>query len=252
MDDYDGAVRDYTRALYLKPDYLNALVGRGNAHVARGKLEDAALDFEAALKNKPDLPSAHSGLGLVAAQRGDWPAAEAAYRKAVAADARDGGALRGLAVSLWRQNKREDALKTYREAAVVAPATRLIWLETAQLCVELHQLEDALVALNRALEALPTDTASRRMRAAVHVQRKEIKLAMSDYDQIIAADPKETEAAIELAALLTGGDSDARARAIEYVKAAAQRGATADALRKDERLAGLRANTRFDDAVQGK
>lgn len=252
MDDYDAAVREYTRALYLKPDYLNALIGRGNAYVARGNLEEATTDFNAALKLKADLSGALSGLGLVAAQRGDWPAAEAAYRKAVAADGRDGGALRGLAVSLWRQNKREDALKTYREAANVAPTTLLIWHETAQLCVELDKLEDAVVALNRALEALPTDTPSRRMRAAVHAKRKEYKLAMSDYEQIFAANAKETEAAIELAALLTGGDSEARDRAIGYVRAAAQRGVTADALRTDERLAGLRANTRFGDAIQGK
>lgn len=256
MDDFDAAVREYTRALYLKPDYLNALVGRGNAQVARGQLEDAATDFGAAIKLKPDLAAALAGLGLVCARRGDWPGAEAQYRKAVAADARDAGALRGLAVSLWRQNRRDEALAACRSAAAGAPASAPIWHDLAQLCVETGQHEEALVAFNRALELEPSRLAARRLRAEVHARRAEWLLAASDLRQAVAASPADGDLRVQLAQALSRKSKAPSAAELEAalaeVRAAAQCGIAAEALRGDERLAALRSDPRFADAVQGK
>lgn len=251
MEDYDGAVRDYTRALYLKPEYLNALVGRGNAQVARGKLEDAAGDFNQALKLKPGYASALSGLGLVAARRGQWPEAEKQYQLAASAGG-DAGTWRGLAVSQWKQGKQQAALDSYLQAAQRG-ADENVTFEMAQLCVELARLEDALVALNQALESNPRHLASRRLRATVHGKRKEWRLAMADADTAMRQASADPDLCLDKAALLLArAEKDDTEAGLACVRKAVTLGATSESLRKDERLAGLRKDPRFEAAITGK
>ncbi|MBK9974199.1 MAG: tetratricopeptide repeat protein [Planctomycetes bacterium] len=251
MEDYDGAVRDYTRALYLKPEYLNALVGRGNAQVARGKLDDAAGDFNQVLKLKPGYASALSGLGLVAAQRGQWPEAEKQYQLAASAGG-DAGTWRGLAVSQWKQGKTEPALDAYQQAARRG-ASENVMLEMAQLCSELGRLEDALVALNQALESNPRHLASRRLRASIHGKRKEWRLALADAETALHQSAADPELYLDKAALhVQRAEKDDTTAALACVTKAASLGQSAESLRKDERLAGLRKDPRFEAAVTGK
>ncbi|MBX3475916.1 MAG: tetratricopeptide repeat protein [Planctomycetes bacterium] len=255
VDDFDAAVREYTRALYLKPDYVNALVGRGNAYVARSGLAEATADFESALKLRPKLASGHSGLGLVAAQRGNWRAAETHYRDAVACDANDTNCLRGLAIALWKQGRTADALEHYRTACQRAPGNATLWLELGRLCAETGLAEDALVALNRALEAAPGHAAARALRASVHVSRGEFLLAADDLRQAVKADPANAALRVELAACYarrpkaTAADVQA---GLEQVALAVQAGARAEDLSRDERLATLRADARWAEAIKGR
>lgn len=53
--DFDGALADFNNAIKLKPDYVEAFIGRGSAKYKKHDPEGALVDYEQAAKIKPEL-----------------------------------------------------------------------------------------------------------------------------------------------------------------------------------------------------
>ena len=49
-----SAIRDYSKAIRLKPDYANAYVARGNAYSSKDEVDRAIADYTKALELKPN------------------------------------------------------------------------------------------------------------------------------------------------------------------------------------------------------
>ena len=47
---YNNAIKDFSRALEINPDYVDALINRGSAYAELGRFNDALMDFNHALK----------------------------------------------------------------------------------------------------------------------------------------------------------------------------------------------------------
>jgi len=64
-EDYEGAIRDYTKAIELKPDYAKAYFNRG---LTKGKMKDyesAITDHTKAIELKPDFPDPYHYRGIM-------------------------------------------------------------------------------------------------------------------------------------------------------------------------------------------
>ena len=83
LEDYQGAIADYTRALHLKPDYANAYYLRGLAKVKLGQYFAAIADCDSAIRLKPDYADAYVSRGLAKTQLGQHFAAIADYDTAI-------------------------------------------------------------------------------------------------------------------------------------------------------------------------
>lgn len=66
----EKAIGDFTRAVRLDPDYVNAYVERGRLHEASGDLASAIRDFSRVAELVPDNPSLRYYLGLLYARAG--------------------------------------------------------------------------------------------------------------------------------------------------------------------------------------
>jgi tetratricopeptide (TPR) repeat protein len=53
--DFAGALADYNKAIKLKPDYVDAYIGRGGAEYKNGNPQSALADYNKAIELKPDL-----------------------------------------------------------------------------------------------------------------------------------------------------------------------------------------------------
>jgi serine/threonine protein kinase/predicted Zn-dependent protease len=76
-EDYAGAIRDYGRALEIRPDDGRLLIHRGWAYLLFESPKPALVDFEAAIKLDPASSDGFSGRGLARARLGDYRAAVA-------------------------------------------------------------------------------------------------------------------------------------------------------------------------------
>ena len=74
-DDYPGAIRDYGRALEMRPDDGRLLAERGWAYLVFDSPKLALADFDAAIKLDPAASDWHTGRGTAHARLGDHRAA---------------------------------------------------------------------------------------------------------------------------------------------------------------------------------
>ena len=94
-------------------------------------LQQAEEEFKRALQLNPRLAQATAYLGFIAAEREQFEAAEAAYRKALEMDSRSPEAHVGLAWLSQRNGKAADALSYLRRAVANGPDNRLALYELA-------------------------------------------------------------------------------------------------------------------------
>jgi tetratricopeptide (TPR) repeat protein len=63
--DVDGAIADFTKAIQLKPDYVDAYYQRGNAKSRNSDLDGAKADFQKTLELRPDSIDARNAIALM-------------------------------------------------------------------------------------------------------------------------------------------------------------------------------------------
>jgi tetratricopeptide (TPR) repeat protein/SAM-dependent methyltransferase len=191
LNDMQGAVTGYRRALALKPDDPDIYNNLGNALAAQDRPEDALAALRRALHLQPGNAAVHSNLGNVQRSLGLWDEAEASFRKAaelqpgfagafvnlgnlhrdkddlraaescyrnaVALAPRETAAHCGLGVTLWQLGRHEEALACYRAALGLDPNHTETLVNLGIAREEDGALEEAEVLYARALATRPQD-----------------------------------------------------------------------------------------------
>ena len=83
LGDYKGAIIDYDIAIRLKPDYANAYNNRGNAKSELGQHFAAIADYDSAIRLNPDYANAYNNRGNAKSELGQHLAAIADYDSAI-------------------------------------------------------------------------------------------------------------------------------------------------------------------------
>ena len=128
--------------------------------------EEASNDLLEALKISPETPADTLLAASLADQAGEYPAAEAAYRRVLVADPKSDAASAGLAHVLIEQKHYAEAETLLRSALDQSPDDPVV---TAQLATVLAAQDkaEALPLLEKLHDAHPQDAAINRMLAAV-------------------------------------------------------------------------------------
>jgi tetratricopeptide (TPR) repeat protein len=152
----DQALATYEGLLKAKPDLLPALLGKGNAYLAKRDTANALTAYRAATAAAPKDATAQFRLGtlLQALQRPDE--AETAYLAALAADPKLASAYNNLAwISAERGRRLDDALKWAQQAIKLNPAEPQ-YLDTLGWVYRARRDPDrALAALEKAAQMKP-------------------------------------------------------------------------------------------------
>ncbi len=72
---HHGAIKDFSKAIQLKPDYAETYYNRGVSKIALGEPEDAIEDFEEAIKINPEYVEAYVKRGFARGFIGEEKAA---------------------------------------------------------------------------------------------------------------------------------------------------------------------------------
>ena len=119
--DLEGAINSYGKALSIKPNFPEVLNNLGNVLQQKGMLESAISAYQKVLAIQPDLPETLSNMGNAFQQKGDLDAAIACYRKALAIKSKYPEALSNLGTALQQKNDLEAAIVCHREAVAMQP-----------------------------------------------------------------------------------------------------------------------------------
>ncbi len=155
----EAAAGPLHRALAIDRDDHHARVMLAVAQWRAGQLDAAELTLHAGLGAGGDPPEINLHLGLLAANRGDWPRAEAHFQRTVSIDDRSPSAWRYLGLACGAQDRPVEAANHLARAQRLAPSDPHIALELAYARMAAGQ-QAATPRLKLAdLAAAPTDTA---------------------------------------------------------------------------------------------
>ena len=132
-----------------------ARLGLGELRLATGRAQDAAREFELALRRQPSLVAAHLGLGNALALAGQNAEALERYEQSLALRPRFPEAEFAAGFALARLGRAKEAETRYRRALTLRPDFAAVWVSLGCLLREDGREAWAEAALKRAVELRP-------------------------------------------------------------------------------------------------
>ena len=127
------AVKNYERAISIKPEYAKAHYNLGSVLQELGKLHDSVKSYENSIAFEPENAQAHNNLAIVLRELGQLKEAEANCRKAIALDPEYAEVYCSLSVILYVNGDLNSALESIEKGYSINPKSKLIKLLFAVL-----------------------------------------------------------------------------------------------------------------------
>jgi len=130
-DDYDeagnysAAIKSYTKALAIKPDYAHAYIKRGVAYYILGKYQKAIQDYNKAILLNENYANAFYNRGLAYYELGEYQKAIQNYNKAILLNENYAYAYNNRGLAYYELGEYEKALRDYDKALAIDPSYTL-------------------------------------------------------------------------------------------------------------------------------
>ena len=119
--EYDLAIKDFTKAIELKPDYAFAYNNRGAVYRSKGDHDLAIEDCNKAIRLKSDYAEAYSNRGAAYRNKGDYNCAIKDYNKAIQLKPDFAKAYYNRGIAYYEKGEFDLAIKDYSEAIELNP-----------------------------------------------------------------------------------------------------------------------------------
>lgn len=205
----DLAMTVLQEALAAHPDFPWALENMGVTLRAVGDLAGARLHWERAVRFKPDLVGARSGLAALAEARRDWDGLEQQAEAWLAIEPRNFAPWRMLARAHQELGRPYRAIECFRSAFGFGLSGAPALTAFARLCLAALDHESAHAALAQAEAAAPDDPDVRSTRALHHMFMGQLDEAERLGRACIQANPKDVTAYRVLTNVMRGKLEDA-------------------------------------------
>jgi protein O-mannosyl-transferase len=160
QDRLDEAIRHYTEALRIKPDYVDALNGLGIALFKAERTDEAVSCYQKALEINPHAAEPRANLGVILAARGEFEEAIRHYRIAMAT--MDTPRIHiDLGYALMNLGRLEDAAAEYEKILIAEPGNVEVHNNLGIVFSRQGRFDEAIQHFSRAVQLDPNCTAAR-------------------------------------------------------------------------------------------
>ena len=142
----DEAAAEYSKALVLDREYVNAMIGLGTIEMIRGRAQAGVARFESAIENNPRNSEAHFE----------------------------------LAKAMESLKRTDDALASYFRTIEFAPNSLEARLRVAAIQIDRDEPDQALARLDPLIDQYPDDAEARHQRGRANLALKRIGPAVND------------------------------------------------------------------------
>lgn len=192
MADWAGMAQAYERLTALEPDDAGAWAVLGDVYTEVGRAAAAIAAYEQSLALTDDA-MVQTLLGLLRLQAGDLTAAIADFRRALEVQPGYVRAHQALGNAYQQQGAYAAAIVEY-EQALAQEQSAPIYVQLATSLARGGREEEAIAALQAALDLAPGDVMALTLLAQVYAGQGELALAQQTYEKIVAADDEDAAA----------------------------------------------------------
>lgn len=189
---YEEALDYSTRALAEKPDYIDAIVNRGNALYGLNRYEEAVKEYGNALKLNPKHDMALWGMGITKLDEGKYKEAAdnfLAYNEIVPDDV---DSYICLAQAYYYNHDYPKAISCGDKALEVEPGNLDALFEKARSLMGAKYYEDGIKLFDRIIQKDPKYTDAFLYKGVALYNQNRLKEALLQFNGAISADPKYT------------------------------------------------------------
>lgn len=222
---YEPAIRDYRRALDLKPDSPEGLIGLSLALERANQLAEAEEAVRGAIALRPNSWSAYNRLGALHFRRGDFAHAAEAWRVVTRLSPDNARGFYNLAAAYFNMNRLEEAIAPYRRSIAIEP-TASAWTSLGSVLFHLGRPEEAVTAFEEGARLKPADplvwgylgSACMRIPGREVRAREALDRAVTLVREALVRNPNDADAWANLGTWLVILKDDAAVPAIEKAR----------------------------------
>ncbi len=188
---FDEALADYDRALALDAGHFLSLNNRGTVLFLTGRYTEAIATFDAAIRIQPDSVSLYYNRGLAAQQLGAGEAALADYARTLSLQPDHLGALNNRSAILKSLGRYPEALEALDRLLAVAPSNSDGVYNRGLVLEALGRDDDAMACFDRAIELRPTWASPYTNKGALLLRQARFGEALTYSERALALVPHD-------------------------------------------------------------
>jgi tetratricopeptide (TPR) repeat protein len=172
---------------------LRELFAKANQLSTDGKADEAIAAYQEVLAKNPQIAEADYNIGFLESQKKDWPAAEAAYLKAMEVRPGYGEAIAGLARVYQDSGQTDKATALLTKAASDNPKDAKVNFNLGVFYLNSGHSEEAQAAFQKSAEADPTNPEVYYYLGTLAVGQNKIPEAIASLEKYLAMKPTNTQ-----------------------------------------------------------
>ncbi len=240
--DYRSELAIWEDTVVKRPENIRALAALGAIHQAAGRLEEARVLLQEAVRLAPDSVEAVNNLGNAWMKAGNWEEAARCFERALVLQPREPYALNNLGNARLQQGRAAEAIGHFEAAIRAKPDFPEPRFNLANTLAQTGRMADALTHYDYYLRLKPDDVEARSNYAATLQMTRRFADAVMQLEFAVRLRPTDAELQNNLGAALA--QAGKTAEAVKHFETALQ-------LRPD--FAGARENLeRATGAAAGK
>ena len=187
--EFNLAIEDFAMAIDLKPELAPAYYHRGHAYDNRNDYNLAIEDYTKAIQLNPSLSEGHLSRGVVYAKKGMFDSAIEDYTKAIQLNHNFVEAYFGRGVANGLRGEFSLAIKDFSHVIQLKSDFAEARCSRGSIYVKKGDTDRAMEDFNTAIELKPEYAEAYCNRGNVYLRKGEIDRAIRDYDKAIELEP---------------------------------------------------------------
>ncbi|WP_341525069.1 tetratricopeptide repeat protein [Nostoc sp. UHCC 0302] len=187
--DFKGAAADYTQAIRLNPNYLNAYNNRGLARFNLGDFQGAVDDYNKALKINPKDAEPYNNRGLSRYNLGDKQGAIADYSQAIKLNSNYALAYNNRGIARSNLDDNQGAIADFNQALRINPNFAEAYSGRGLARYQLKDKQGAVADYNQAIKINPKLAPAYTGRGIARSDLGDKQGAIADLNQALQLNP---------------------------------------------------------------
>ena len=181
----DLAIKDYNKAIELKPNDASLYYNRGLAYNKKGKVDLAIKDFDKAIELSLNDADVYNNRGDAYGTKGEFDKAFTDFRKAIELKPDCASAYYNLGKIYSIKDELDLALQSYDKVIELRPDFANAYNNRGAIYEDKGEVNKAIKDYSKVIELKPAYTDAYNNRGATYFNKGEVDLAIKDFDKAI-------------------------------------------------------------------